>query len=74
MMIHGGGTTPPTMTSLHGRSPGTVTVIDYYYFVVLRVAIDYWVVRRLVRSLVYDFCFLRCLRVFALWLSWAICP
>ena len=26
MMIHGGGTTPPTMTSLHGRSPGEVMV------------------------------------------------
>ena len=74
MMIHGGGTTPPTMTSSHGRSPGRVTVIDYHYFVVLRVAIDYWLVRPLVRFLVYDFCFLRCLRVFGLWLSWALFP
>ena len=63
MMIHGGGTTPPTMTSLHGRSPGTVTVIDYHYFVVLRVAIDYWFLRPLVRSPVYD------INVFIQWLS-----
>ena len=66
MMILGGGTPPPTLTSLHGWLTTWVTVVDYSYFAVLRVAIAYPFAWSLLRSQANDFCFLTCLRVSAL--------
>ena len=64
MMIHGGGTPPLTLTSLHGWVTTQVTVVDHIYFAFLRVAIDYNFSKPLLRSQALDFCCARCLRVF----------
>ena len=72
MMIHGGGTTPPTLTSLHGWVTTKATVADPSSFAVLFVAIDYYFSRPLLRFQASDFCCARCLRVFALYWSKAL--
>ena len=40
MMIHGGGTTPPTLTSLHGWATTLVTTVDY--MLLCRFACCHW--------------------------------